>query len=66
MAKLSSKQRKALPSKSFAGPDRSYPINDRSHAVNALARVSQHGSPALKARVRAKVKAKYPGIGKAQ
>jgi len=62
MAKLTSKQRKALPSKSFAGPDRSYPINDPNHARNALARVSQFGTPALKAKVRSKVKAKFPGI----
>ena len=64
MAKLSSAARKALPSSSFAGPDRSYPIEDRSHAQNALARVSQFGSPAEKARVRARVRAKYPTMGK--
>ena len=62
--RLTAKQRNAMPSKSFAGPDRSYPINDASHARNALARVSQFGTPALKARVRAKVHQKYPGIGK--
>ena len=63
MAKLTTKQRKAIPTKNFAGPDRSYPINDASHARNALARVSQFGSPAVKAEVRAKVHAKYPNIG---
>jgi len=62
MAKLTAKARKKIPTKNFAGPDRSYPIEDASHARNALARVSQHGSPELKAKVRAKVKAKYPGI----
>ena len=62
MAKLTTKKRKAIPTKSFAGPDRSYPINDASHARNALARVSQHGTPALKARVRGAVRRKYPGI----
>ena len=65
MAKLTTAKRKAIPSKDFAGPDRSYPINDASHARNALARVSQHGSPALKSRVRAAVKRKYPGIKQA-
>ena len=65
MAKLTAVARKKIPTKSFAGPDRSYPIQDRSHAQNALARVSQHGSPALQAKVRAKVHAKYPGMGKA-
>jgi len=64
MAKLTTKGRKAIATKNFAGPDRSYPIEDASHARNALARVSQHGSPAVKAEVRAKVHAKYPGIGK--
>ena len=63
MAKLTAAARKKIPTKSFAGPERSYPIQDRSHAANALSRVSQHGSPALKARVRAKVHAKYPDMG---
>lgn len=63
MAKLTAASRKKIPTKSFAGPDRSYPINDASHARNALSRVSQHGSPALKARVRAAVHRKFPGIG---
>jgi hypothetical protein len=62
MSKLNAKRRNALPAKSFAGPDRSYPIPDASHARNALARVSQHGTAALKAKVRAKVHAKFPGI----
>lgn len=63
MAKLTSKERKDLPAKDFAGPDRSYPIPDASHARNALARVSQHGYPELKAKVRAKVHQKFPEIG---
>lgn len=41
MAKLTSKERKKLPAKDFAGPDRSYPIEDYSHARNAKARASQ-------------------------
>lgn len=41
MSKLSTKSREALPAKEFAGPDRSYPIPDRSHAANAKARASQ-------------------------
>lgn len=62
MAKLTAAKRRAIPTSKFAGPDRSYPIEDASHARNALARVSQHGSPALKAEVRAKVHRKYPSI----
>jgi hypothetical protein len=60
--KLDTSARAHISEKNFAGPDRSYPIEDASHARNALARVSQHGSPELKAQVRAKVHAKYPGI----
>jgi hypothetical protein len=65
MAKLTAKARKAIPTKSFAEPKgRKYPIEDKSHARNALARVSQHGSPAEKSKVRAAVKRKYPSMGK--
>jgi hypothetical protein len=62
MTKLTAKARNKIPAKDFAGPDRSYPVEDASHARNALARVSQHGSPALKAKVKAKVHKKFPGI----
>jgi hypothetical protein len=63
MAKLTAKTRNALPADGFAGPDRSYPDENASHARNALARVADK-SPALKARVRAKVHKDYPNIGK--
>ena len=62
MAKLSTKARKHLPGSAFAGPDRSYPIEDASHARNALARASQHASPELKAKIKAKVHRKFPNI----
>jgi hypothetical protein len=62
VAKLSSKTRNELPGSAFAGPDRSYPIEDASHARNALARASQHASPELKAKIRAKVHRRYPNI----
>ena len=64
MAKLTTATRNEIPGEDFAGPDRSYPIENASHARNALSRVSANGSPAVKAEVRAKVHAKYPGIGK--
>lgn len=66
MAVLTTKNRNALPTKDFAGPDRSYPVNDASHARNALSRVSQYGTPEEKAEVRAKVASKYPNIGMAK
>lgn len=61
MAKLKAKTRNALPDSDFAGPDRSFPINDPAHARNALARASQF-HPELKAKIRAKVKRRYPNI----
>ena len=63
MAKLTAKARNALPKKAFALPGGRYPIEDKSHARNALARVSQHGSSDEKAEVRTKVHSKYPDIG---
>ena len=65
MAKLTAAKRNKLKTSTFAIPgERKYPVNDPNHARNALARVAQHGSPSEKARVRAKVHAKYPSIGK--
>jgi hypothetical protein len=63
MAKLTAKARKQIPTGEFALAGRRYPIEDKSHARNALARVAQHGSSSEKATVRAKVHAKYPDIG---
>lgn len=63
--KLTYQARKKLSSRSFAEPrERKYPIEDKAHARNALARVSAHGTPAEKARVRAAVHKKFPSIGK--
>ncbi len=62
MARLTAEARRAIPTKDFAGPDRSYPINDLSHAQNALSRVSQYGTEGLKEKVRAAVHRKYPQI----
>jgi hypothetical protein len=60
---LTDRERDALPDSAFALPGRRYPIHNRNHARNALSRVSQNGSPEEKAEVRAKVHARYPGIG---
>ena len=65
MAVLKAKQRNKMKDSTFGIPEkRAYPLNDASHARNALARVSQHGSSSEKAQVRAAVKRKFPGIGK--
>jgi hypothetical protein len=69
MAKLTYGQRKAMPKSEFALPAKKnggkggYPIEDKDHARNALARVSQFGSPSEKKKVRAAVHHKYPSIG---
>lgn len=51
MAKLTTAERNALPSSDFAGPHRSYPINDKAHAANAKSRASQFAGTKLKAKV---------------
>jgi hypothetical protein len=60
MAKLTAKDRMALPKSDFVEPaKKAYPIPDASHARNALARAS--GKP-VEAKVKAAVKRKFPGI----
>lgn len=72
MAKLNAAARKSLPTSDFAVKSKagtaqgkakggSYPIPDKSHAQNALARSS--GKP-VAAQVRAAVAKKYPGMVK--
>lgn len=61
----STKERKKLSRKSFALPNkRKYPIPDKAHARNALARVAQNGTPAEQRKVKAAVKKRFPSIGK--
>lgn len=69
MAVLTWKQRQRLRHGSFVFPKKapehgSYPIPDAAHARNALARVAQHGTAAEKAAVRAKVRARFPAVGR--
>ena len=59
-ATLTTKKRKALPSSAFVFPkDKRYPIHDRAHAANALAR--SKGKPE-EATVRAAVCRRYPDL----
>lgn len=61
----STKNRDKLSASSFALPrKRKYPIPDKKHARNALARVAQDGTPAEQQKVRAAVKKRFPSIGK--
>lgn len=51
MAMLTTKARNKLSASSFAGPNRSYPVEDKAHARAAKSRAAQFASPALKAKV---------------
>ena len=70
MAKLTTSKRKAFPKSAFAVPSTrsksggkgGYPIPDHSHAINALARVSQFGTASQKAQVKRAVKKHFPDI----
>jgi phage-related protein len=65
--RMSSLRRSDLPDSAFALPDiRKYPIQDRKHALVALARVSQRGTPLQQLKVRQAVAKRYPGITKKQ
>ena len=59
MAKLKAATRNKLPAKDFAGPGRSFPIEDKNHARAALSMVGRSSlSPAAKAKVVSRAKAK--------
>ena len=63
MAKLSSKQRSKLRKSQFALPaQRKYPINDKYHARNALARAAQHATPSQQKRIKTAVYKKFPSL----
>ncbi len=51
MGRLTAKDRDALPKGDFAGPGRSYPVNDKNHARFAKAMASAHLSGQAKERV---------------
>lgn len=57
MARLTAGQRKALPKSTFAGPGRSFPIPDASHARAALSMIG-NAPPSARPAIRAKAKAK--------
>lgn len=73
MSKLTSRDRRRLPSSDFALPGKgegkegkgsgSYPIPDEAHARAALARVAEFGTAEEKAEVRRKVREKFPSMG---
>lgn len=64
MAKITTRGRKMISGKNFALPGRRYPIQDISHARNALARGAQFATPSELSRIRKKVFAKFPSLKK--
>jgi len=63
MAKLTAKARKAMPKSKFAGPDKSFPINDPTHArlaISGATRAKNAGniSASTEAKIKAKARAK--------
>jgi len=52
VSRLTSKERKALPSSDFAGPGRSFPIPDKNHARAALALIG-HAPASARPHIRA-------------
>lgn len=63
MAKLTPEERAALPDDDFAIPEeRKYPLIDRAHAIDALSRVKESGTPDEQRRVAIKVNERYPDI----
>lgn len=62
MSKLTASMRHNLPSSAFALPkERAFPIENISHARNALARAS---GTSVEGKVRSAVEAKYPSLKK--
>lgn len=68
MSKLTAAKRKKIPTSEFAGPNRSYPIPDASHAANAKARATQQVnagnlSPSTAAKIKVAANRKLHGDG---
>ena len=54
MARLTAADRRALPDSAFAGPGRTYPVPDKSHARFAKAMASKNASPDEEKKIDAK------------
>lgn len=66
VSKLTSENRIKLPKSTFAGPNRSYPISDKTHARVALARASEMERkgklpPSSAAKIKSKANKKLQG-----
>lgn len=51
MARLTAAKRRALPKSDFAGPGRTYPDQDPTHAVLAKAMAARYASPGERAKI---------------
>ena len=56
MARLTAAQRRALPSSTFAGPGRSFPIPDKNHARAALREIN-HAPASARGKIRRRAEA---------
>lgn len=56
MARLKAAQRRALPASAFAGPGRSFPVNDPGHAKAALGLIN-HAPASARPKIRARAEA---------
>jgi hypothetical protein len=56
MARLTADQRRKLPSSTFAGPGRSFPIPDKGHAKAALSLI-RHAPASARPKIRARAHA---------
>ena len=63
MARLTAKARRALPKSAFAGPGRSYPVEDKAHARAAKSFAARYASPGQRAKIDARAD-KVLGKGK--
>jgi hypothetical protein len=62
MARLSAKARKNLPAGDFAGPGRSFPMEDKAHAEKAV-QLEKYASPATRAKINARARAMGVDVG---
>ena len=62
--KLTTNKRKRMRSSSFALPEkRAFPINDKSHARNALSRL-HYATPSEQKQIKTAIDKRYPGLRK--
>ncbi len=59
MARLTAKQRKALPASDFAGPNRTFPMNDAAHKKAAVM-LQRFASQATRKKIKARAGKKKP------